>query len=192
MDDGGIILIKFLMACVFGGICAGIASSKGRNTVGWFFIGFFFSCIGLIIILCLSNLNDEERRTSAMEIEQRRLREQLRQEQRKNEALRQHAVARLDLHDQKLGLDTRLSAPPLEPGGAPSLPRLHRPSIPSAPPPGFPANGWFIEENGAQQGPFAFQLLVSRARQGTLDPETLVWVERMVEWKPARLIPNLF
>jgi hypothetical protein len=192
MNDGGAALMNLIIACVFGGICASIASSKGRNAVGWFFIGFFFSCIGLLIIICLSNLLEEKAALNMMEIQHRRLREQLRQEQMKNEALRQHAVARLDLHDEKLGMNTRLSAPPLDPPGTPSLHRLHRPPIPSAPPPGLPANGWFTNENGEQHGPFAFQLLLNRASQGTLDPETPVWVEPMVDWKPARQIPNLF
>lgn len=47
----GIILI----AATFGGICAAIASGKKRSPVGWFFIGFLFPLIGLILILVLPN-----------------------------------------------------------------------------------------------------------------------------------------
>lgn len=47
-----IFLILFI-SVIFGAICAGIASSKERNAVGWFFVGFFFWLIGLIIILAL-------------------------------------------------------------------------------------------------------------------------------------------
>ena len=114
MGDGGELLVQLLIMAIFGGISAAIASSKGRNTVGWFFIGFFFGCIGLIIILCLSNLLEDQARWDAQAVEQRRLREQLRQEQLKNETFRQHTAARLDVHDRTLGIDTRAaSVPPL-------------------------------------------------------------------------------
>jgi hypothetical protein len=127
MGDGGELLVQLLIMAIFGGISAAIASSKGRNTVGWFFIGFFFGCIGLIIILCLSNLLEDQARWDAQAVEQRRLREQLRQEQLKNETFRQHTAARLDVHDRTLGIDTRESAPAL-----PAAPHASPAFIPSA------------------------------------------------------------
>ena len=190
MGDGSAILVQLIIAVVMGGVTAAIASSKGRNTVGWFFIGFFLGCIGLIIIGCLSNLNEEQAKWAAQDIEQRRLREQLRQEQLKNEALRQHAVARLDLHDQQLGVDTRQAAPPLNLAMAPR-PLLLLPEV-AKPPPGYPGTDWYLVEDGNQQGPYNYALLHKRARQGTLSPATMVWVAGMKDWQPARLIPNLF
>lgn len=191
MGDGEQIIIQLLVGLVFGGIVAAIAHSKGRNVVGWFFLGFIAGCIALIIILCLSNLKEEQARWSANEIEQRRLREQLRQEQLKNEALRQHTVARLDLHDEKLGIDTRGAAPGL-PLGGPTLRISPLGAAPAVPPPGYPSQNWYTSEDGQQQGPYTFALLNSRARQGTLSSETLVWAEGMSEWQPAGTIPNLF
>ena len=138
MNDSGIFLGKFLIACAFGGVCASIANSKGRNVPGWFFIGFFIPVVGLIILLCLSDLKAEERKRRAMESQHQRLREQLRQEKLKNEALRQHAVARLDLHDETLGMDTRGSAPPLHPTGLDIPRRRVIDAIPVSPPPGLP------------------------------------------------------
>ncbi|MES2981250.1 MAG: DUF4339 domain-containing protein [Verrucomicrobiota bacterium] len=190
MGSGEELMINLVAGLIFGAICAAIAHSKGRNTVGWFFLGFFFACISLIIILCLSNLKEEEAKWSANEIEQRRLREQLRQEQLKNEALRQHTVARLDIHDQKLGIDTR-DVPTALPLGSLSSPGLIGAS-PSSPPTGLPASGWYINSNGSQEGPYTFALVSARARQGTLPAETLVWVEGMDEWRTAGSIPNLF
>jgi hypothetical protein len=190
MGDGSEIVVNLLFAAVFGAITAAIASSKGRNAVGWFFGGFFLGCIGLIIILCLSNLKEEQAKWSAQDIEQRRLREQLRQEQLKNEALRQHTVARLDMHDQELGVDTRQAAPGLNLSGSPAPARLITGEV-ATPPPGFPATDWYTNDGGEQQGPYTFALLHTRARQGTLAPETLIWVEGMEEWQPAHLIPNL-
>ncbi len=202
MGDGGEIAINLIIGLVFGGIVAAIASSKGRNAVGWFFLGFFFGCIALIIILCLSNVKEDQARWSANEVEQRRLREQLRQEQLKNEALRQHTVARLDIHDQELGIDSREAAPSLNLPGQPARPTLltgtgepitAAPGVePGTPPPGFPPDNWYTNEGGEQQGPYTFALLHSRAKQGTLQEYTLVWAEGMDEWQPAHRIPNLF
>ena len=44
---------------VFGLICAVIASGRGRNAVGWFFLGLIFNCIALIVLLLIPDLNDE-------------------------------------------------------------------------------------------------------------------------------------
>lgn len=191
MGDGEQLMINLVINLVFGAITAAIAHSKGRNVVGWFFLGFFFACIALIILLCISNLKEEQAKWSANEIEQRRLREQLRQEQLKNEALRQHTVARLDLHDQKLGMDTRSAAPGLSLGG-PTLRISPLGTAPAVPPPGYPSQNWYTNEDGEQQGPYTFALLNTRARQGTLSAETLVWAEGLPEWQPAGSIPHLF
>ena len=192
MGHGDQIIIALIVRLVFGGITAAIAASKGRNTVGWFFGGFFLACIGTIIVLCLSNLKEEAAKWSAQEVEQRRLREQLRQEQLKNEALRQHSLARLDMHDQKLGIDTRKTAPALNP--APSQTNMGHLSTGNepGPPENLPEEGWYISESGQQQGPYHWALLHRRASQGTLKPEALVWVEGFQDWKPARDIPTLF
>lgn len=190
MGSGEELIVQLLVNLVFGGITAAIASSKGRNVVGWFFLGFFFACIAIIIIVCLPNLNEEQAKWAANDIEQRRLREQLRQEQMKNEALRQHTYARLDIHDKKLGIDTR-DVPTALPPGTPRQPVLLT-GAPAVPPPGLPAEDWYTNEGGSQQGPYAYKLLHTRARQGTLPRDTLVWAHGMDEWQPADTVPNLF
>ena len=50
MDE---VVIEFSAAAVFGAIVAVIAHSRGRSALGWFFIGLFTSCIGLILVLVL-------------------------------------------------------------------------------------------------------------------------------------------
>src|SRR5262245_41415653 len=97
--------LVILICC--GTITAAIAHSKGRTAIGWFFAGFFIHIIGIIIVVALPNLKEQRFKEEAMERENRRLREQLMQEQIKSEAFRQHAAARLDAHDGHLGLDTR-------------------------------------------------------------------------------------
>jgi len=154
MGDGEELVIRLLVCLVFGGGTAAIAHSKGRNPVGWFFVGFIITCIGLIIILCLSNLNEEEARFAAQEAQNRRLKEQLRQEQMKLEALRQHTTARLDQHDQELGVDTRTFGAAL-----PGSPDTQRPSLPdlSGEQPDASANAyseeWYYLAEDEQRGP---------------------------------------
>ena len=95
-------------------ICAIIANQKGRNVIGWFFIGFFFSLIGVVIALVVSNLKEIKAKEEHMEIEQRRLYEQLHQERIKTEKLRQYTQKRLDIHDRELQIDTRNIGPLLD------------------------------------------------------------------------------
>jgi hypothetical protein len=99
--------LQVILPIGFGALCAALAHSRGRTPVGWFFIGFFLSCIGLIIILVLPNVKEEEAKHAALDDANRSLRERLRQEQMKNEAFRQHAAQRLDAHDRQLDVDTR-------------------------------------------------------------------------------------
>ncbi|MHC4393230.1 MAG: hypothetical protein ACYTFT_09825 [Planctomycetota bacterium] len=92
---------------LFGVISALIAHGKGRSGVGWFFLGFFFSLFGLIGSLIVSDLAAETNHRQSIEDSNRRLREQLRQEKLKNQRFREHALRRIDAHDQQLGVDTR-------------------------------------------------------------------------------------
>ncbi len=43
----------FAIGCVFGLICALLASGKQRNPIGWFVIGFLLPLIGLILVIVL-------------------------------------------------------------------------------------------------------------------------------------------
>jgi type II secretory pathway pseudopilin PulG len=95
---------------ITGLVASAIANSKGRNAVGWFFGGFFFHIIGILIVAVLPNLTEQKRKEEEIALENRRLREQLIQEQIKTEAFRRHASARLDAHDEHLGVDTRSNA----------------------------------------------------------------------------------
>ena len=118
---------------IFGGVCAAIASSKGRSVIGWFFGGFFLGIIGIVIVAVLPNLAEQRRKEQAIERENRRLREQLVQEQIKTEAFRQHASARLDAHDGSLGIDIRSASQALAgPGHQQALPEYDEPQSLSA------------------------------------------------------------
>jgi VIT1/CCC1 family predicted Fe2+/Mn2+ transporter len=47
------VLVGLIVMLVFGFTTARVAGEKGRNAVGWFFIGFFLSLLGLAIALAL-------------------------------------------------------------------------------------------------------------------------------------------
>lgn len=110
-DDGAYLIIGLVIRFIFAVITAAVAKSKGRSVLGWFFCGLLFALLATIIVACLPNLKEKRRREEYLDQQNRRLREQLMQEQIKNEAFRRHAAARLDSHDQQLGVDTRSNNP---------------------------------------------------------------------------------
>ena len=50
-------LVGFLLAILIGWGCSRIAASKGRGSVTWFFLGFFFTLIALVVIALLPSKN---------------------------------------------------------------------------------------------------------------------------------------
>jgi hypothetical protein len=179
------LIISFL----FGLLCALIANSKGRSAIGWFFIGFFITCIGLIIILCLSNVKEEKEYREGVSQENRRLREQLRQEKMKSEAFRRHAAQRLDSHDRQLGVDTRAA------GG--SLADDRRQMVTEAPPAeADPASHaslsdrWYYESGGSTMGPVSASDVRRMLRSGQLRGASLLCREGADRWTAAELTPE--
>ena len=53
------------------------------------------------------------------------------------------------------------------------------------------ASEFHIEEGGRPGGPFAFEALYAKVREGLLTPATLVWAEGQSGWLPAGEIPAL-
>lgn len=172
---------------VFGGIVAAIASSKGRNPVGWFFIGAFFFCIAIIIILVLPNLKEQQAKEQRLEEENRRIREQVRQEQMRLEAFRQQTNNRLDRHDQVLQIDTapRMESP-LGLGGAAGMP----PALP---------NGaqddqrpiWFYVKGANRCGPVSLGAMRALFAGGEVNADSLFWRAGLSEWQPGRNVPEI-
>jgi hypothetical protein len=179
-----------LFLVIFGAICAAIASSKGRSAVGWFFIGFFFPIIGLIVICVVSNLKEERSYKSSVEQENRRLREQLRQEQIKAETFRSHTQRRLDAHDQKLAIDTRADDNVLSGPGAPAAllgqgdPPFAQQVAPAT------TTGWYYAIDGQTLGPVASSQIIQMIQIRTISSNTLVWIEGMADWAPVSRVPE--
>jgi membrane protease subunit (stomatin/prohibitin family) len=58
-------------------------------------------------------------------------------------------------------------------------------------PPPLPSANFFIALNGAQAGPFDMNTLATRAGDGSLTRETLVWRQGMPGWTAAGAVPEL-
>jgi type II secretory pathway pseudopilin PulG len=195
MSEGesvGLVLgMQLVILLVTGAIAAAIASSKGRSVVGWFFGGFFLGIIGIVIVAVLPNLKEQREKERYVERENRRLREQLRQERLKQEAFRQHTAARLDVHDDHLGLDTRTANQPLltsEPQNAGQVA-----SDPSAALEQMSADEpahWYYEMNGQAIGPTTADNIRMLLDNGRLNDWTLVWTERLSDWAQADSLPE--
>lgn len=190
MNDGEAVF-QIIIMLAFGGATAAIANSKGRNGLGWFFVGFLFSCLGLILVLCMSNEKERIAQLEAQHIQNRRLQEQLKQEQMKTESLRQHTLSRLDKHDTVLGIDTKETAPQLTMQDGPKDPYAPQaPKIEDS----NPANNneiWFYEYGGEQRGPTSINELAKLKQMNAFNEETLVWREGKDNWEHAKFQPEL-
>jgi hypothetical protein len=196
-------IVWLFILCTVGGICSAIANSKGRSAVGWFFIGFFFGLIGIIVIACLSNLKEEKAHRKHVESSNRRLREQLQQERVKSQAFQQHTLGRLDSHDNQLGLDTRTPTNQIgyEPEPMEFLSHLENdnngsatsPALADGPPPrqAPSSQAWYHEKHGQTIGPISQTEILELFRSGGLNPSTLVWTEQLGEWMPADQVKGL-
>lgn len=170
-------VFQLVIMAICGAIAAVIAANKGRSAVGWFFGGFFLGLIGIIVVAVISNKKQEQEQRLHVAREQRRLREQLRQERIKNEAFRSTAAARLDAHDQHLGLDTR---------GAAALPQGQQAAAQLTS--GAEGTLWYFEVNGETKGPVNEAQIKSLLRAQQISPNTLLWSEDLAEWTPLRQV----
>lgn len=172
---------------VFGGICAALADSKGRSAVGWFFIGVFFSCFALIILLVLPNLKEQKAKEDRLEEENRRIREQVRQEQLRLESFRQQTNTRLERHDQVLQINTNPNMQsPIGLGNVAGSP----PALP---------NGsqddqrpiWFYVKGSNRCGPLSIGAVRALLAGGEVNAESLFWRTGMPEWTAGRNVPEI-
>ena len=51
--------------------------------------------------------------------------------------------------------------------------------------------GWYVANEGKQDGPFSGEILANMAAQGQLRPESMVWREGMADWTAAGAVPEL-
>lgn len=179
-----------IVGLIFAVICAVIASGKGRNVIGWFFLGFFFGIFALIAACIASDVQAREQKETELAHENRRLQEQVLQERIKSERFQQQAQHRLDTHDSLLNVDTRSSA---------SLPDHNQaiagvstpPPVPDNPEDSIYAQGWYYQQGESAVGPFDLHTMIAYLQQGSIPFTTNVWHERLEIWKPAEQVECL-
>lgn len=177
--------LNFLVMLAFGGACAAIGSARGRSPVAWFFLGFIFSCLALVLLLVLPDLQEQQDREEEVLARQRRLAEELAQERSKNQSFRGHVKARLDVHDAALGVDTREQTP-AQPAELPPPPPVE--SVDAGE---LPERDWYVAEPGGEaEGPFSVEDLKARFHDGRVSLRSLVWnAEFEDDWQTLRDTP---
>lgn len=90
---------------------------------------------------------------------------------------------RISAHDQALGVDT------IEGGASSARPPSRRLSTPE--PSGL--EWYYAESEDAEEehGPVSFASIKVAFQAGALDPDSVVWNERMEDWLPIRKVPGL-
>jgi hypothetical protein len=181
------LLFLLLAQAVIGGICAAVASGRGRNGLGWFFVGFFFGCLPIVILLALPDLKKEQAASERLRNENRRLRETVRKNRLVADTRDEVTGRRLKAHDRALGVDTE------DPDFAGELgPVEPPPMIPTAGVGGaFEGFEWFYAVDGERVGPMPFAELCDAWRDGDVLPSTLVWRRGLKDWVTVEALDGL-
>ena len=189
------LLIQLIIWGVFGVACAMIASSKGRSGVAWFFIGLISGCIGLIIVLVLPNLKEEQERHARLQRENRRLRERQRKDRQVADRRQSQTEQRLGLHDQALDIDTSRQLESESPellsqgGGSQRPPPFKSPN----PPQKAETKRWFyrIDDYSDEQGPLSDRQIINLVKSNEINRDTAIWRDPWPEWRTLGDVPWL-
>lgn len=172
--------MEFLVLFVFGGIAAAIASSKGRNPWGWFFVGFCAPCLGLILLLVLGDLKKEEAAKKQLRDENRRLRETVRKDRMVADSRHEATSSRLSAHDRAQGIDTASMTDAGE-GGAPP-PLVTEAASPNAGGKTVQDSLWFYAQGSERLGPVEFDELRRFWLANEIQSDTMVWRTGQGDW----------
>jgi hypothetical protein len=172
-------LVQILVMAAFGGIVSFIAKGRGRSPVGWFFIGAFAPCIGLILVLVLQDMNVVQERHKRLSRDNQRLRERVKKDRQVSDHRHEQAGKRLAAHDAVLGLDTASeeeALPPQLPGGRPVA-----------------EDAWHYSasEDAESTGPVSVATLRDLDDKGEIADGWLFWRKGMENWLPLEQIPEL-
>ena len=185
------LLVQLIIWIAFGVACAMIASSRGRSGVAWFFIGLVSGCIGLIIVLVLPNLKEEQARHGRLQRENRRLRERQRKDRQVADRRHSHTQQRLGLHDQTLDIDTsrqleRESPELLSQGGG-----SQRPPPFKRPPQKSETKRWFYraDDYSNEQGPLSDRQIIHLFKSNEINLDTAIWRDPWPEWRTLQDVP---
>ncbi|MEZ6016139.1 MAG: DUF4339 domain-containing protein [Planctomycetota bacterium] len=189
------LVIQLLVMGVFGVIVSMIAGSRGRNAVGWFFIGAFFPCIGLILVLVLPDMKVQSERHERMERENQRLKERLRKDRQTADQRHSETVKRLGAHDAVLGLDTSAPEPAASIEATPAADALPpRRAAAASRGAGSALEGpwhYAAHEDAPEVGPVSLDELRARWNEGALFGTSQVWRKGLQEWVAIDTLSDL-
>jgi len=189
------IAVNLMIGAVFGAVCSVLANGRGRSPVAWFFLGFFFGCISLIILLVIPDLKVAEQRRRGMQHENRRLREQVRKERMVSDARHGEHERRFAAHDRALGVDTTSPVPEQlghDPqGSAGSAPPAAAAPGSASPAADHAATQWYFADHQGRQGPVSLSALRSLWIAGTVTGSSYVWCEGMGDWSTIAAVAGL-
>ncbi|MCA8977447.1 MAG: DUF4339 domain-containing protein [Planctomycetes bacterium] len=169
------LIVQLVVGLIFAIVCASLAPGRGRSAVGWFFIGLFFTCVGLIILLLIPNLKLEAEKQRRRDAETRRLREQLKKERQVADQRHEAHSQRLGAHDRAIGVDTAPQA---------ALADSDAPSAAAEDAPATVAAEWFYAVDGERSGPVSGPELRALWLDEKIPDNTIVWREGMADWLP--------
>jgi GYF domain 2 len=172
-----------LLACLI----AWLASTKGRNPVGWFLLGAFFNVFALVLVLLLPDLQQEGQQVRRTKQGHERLREEFKNHRQRTELELAEAHVRLDAHDRLAQVNTRIAPLQQAEVGQRTLSAGPTPPLPAAAQP-----RWYYEYQGLAQGPESDSALKLRFLRGELLPATLVWRDGLADWVRAETQSELF
>lgn len=166
------LVIQLIVIGVCAVACAGVAPNRGRSAFNWFLIGGCTGCIGLIVLLCLPDLKEEERKLKEMRKQHRRLKETALKDRHVADQRHAQVTRRLGQHDEALGISTAHS---LTDGAGSGESKLL-----GGPP---PLNVWHYARDDTQHGPFGIEQIRRLLNEGQITTDTLVWRQGMPGWQ---------
>lgn len=176
-------LLQLAIMATMGVICAVIAQSRGRSALAWSFSGFFFTCIGLVLLLVLPDLRVLEKEKERLLAENRRLREEVRLNREVSDRRHEAVSSRLRAHDRALGVDTGESAQLPLTNELVEPPRVRTPDHESK-------QWYFVDESGTQ-GRVTFGVLRTLWKSGALPAQNSIRSADMTEWSTIEHVPGL-
>ncbi len=178
--------VQLLIMAIFGLICAAVANTRGRSPVGWFFIGFFFGCLPLIILFVIPDLKVEAAKEERRGRQFSRLQERQTRDRASVDRKLDAQNRRISAHDQALGVDTIEAESADSTMGKPPTRRLVS-DVPVE-------SEWYYavdDETEEEAGPVPFAAVVEAFQIGLLDGNSVVWHEQMEDWTAISKVPGL-
>ncbi|HUR26540.1 MAG TPA: DUF4339 domain-containing protein [Planctomycetota bacterium] len=179
-----VVFLQIVVYLCFGVACSLIAKQRGRSPVGWFFVGLFASCVGLILVLVLPDLKKQQAEVDRLRAQNRLLKERLDKDRMVADQRHGEVEGRLRAHDRVIGIDT-----------APVEARAELLEQVPPPPPSESEGGdgrqWFYAVDSREQGPIGVGELRPLWNSGEVGPDTLVWSKGMQQWARIQEVPGL-